>query len=141
MAQGLILLFFIRGVAYMHVLPRIAILYSTVLEMFMDFMHFFVLFGTLWPVLAFVGMWSFGDEMPEFSSFTMAWYTQFQMIVGDFILPNGQVSGFAQVSACTVVGQVAVNRLIHGGPKRPSGGSVSVDSDPAATQCRRAISR
>ena len=107
MAQGLFLLLFIRGVAYMHVLPRIAILYSTVLEMFMDFMHFFVLFGTLWPVLAFVGMWSFGDEMPEFSSFTMAWYTQFQMIVGDFILPNGQELGFSAFSAPTVIRQVA----------------------------------
>merc|ERR1719491_2404879 len=89
----LILLFFARVVIYMRVHPRIAILYSTLLQMSLDFMHFLILFCTLYVVLAFLAMWSFGDFMPDFASLQIACYTQFRMIVGEFNLPSGKNSG------------------------------------------------
>jgi len=93
-ARILVLLFFVRIVIYMRVHPRIAILYSTLIEMYMDFMHFLLLATTLYCVLAFLGTWSFGDKVADFGDFQTSLYTQFRMIVGEFNLPTDEDSGF-----------------------------------------------
>jgi len=89
-----LLLFFIRVVVYMRVHPRIAVLYATIIEMSADFFHFCILFITLFCVLAFLAMWTFGDKVADFGNFWTACYTQFRMLVGEFQMPTGENSGF-----------------------------------------------
>jgi len=52
------------------------------------------LFITLFCVLAFLAMWSFGDKVADFGNFWTACYTQFRMLVGEFQMPIGENSGF-----------------------------------------------
>jgi len=93
-ARILILLFFVRCVIYMRAHPRIAILYSTLRDMFGDFVHFMLLAATLYCVLAFLATWSFGDKSADFGDFQTSMYTQFRMIVGEHDLPKGDAAGF-----------------------------------------------
>lgn len=63
-----------------------------------DMFHFFILFATLYSLLAFLARWVFGDSLAQFKSFNAALYTQvshpcgmfkattlqFQMLIGEW---------------------------------------------------------
>jgi len=48
----------------------------------------------LFAVLAYLGMWSFGDQKADFRDFGTAMYTQFRMLVGEFNMDTGEEAGF-----------------------------------------------
>ncbi|CAD7939844.1 unnamed protein product [Amoebophrya sp. A120] len=84
----LVLLMFFRIVAYLRVHPRIAVLYKTIEVALDDLFHFFIVFGLLYAVLAFIGVWMFGAINPKFASFMDSFITQFEMLMGEYPWPE-----------------------------------------------------
>ncbi|EER08668.1 hypothetical protein Pmar_PMAR017726 [Perkinsus marinus ATCC 50983] len=73
-----------RFVFFLATHPRVAILAETVRIGSDDMFHFFILFATLYSLLAFLARWVFGDSLAQFKSFNAALYTQFQMLIGEW---------------------------------------------------------
>ncbi|KAF4685665.1 hypothetical protein FOZ60_006291 [Perkinsus olseni] len=65
-----------RFVFFLATHPRVAILAETVRIGSDDMFHFFILFATLYSLLAFLARWVFGDSLAQFKSFNDALYTQ-----------------------------------------------------------------
>eukprot|EP00929_Paragymnodinium_shiwhaense_P105520 TRINITY_DN70579_c0_g1_i1.p1 TRINITY_DN70579_c0_g1~~TRINITY_DN70579_c0_g1_i1.p1 ORF type:complete len:2764 (-),score=583.45 TRINITY_DN70579_c0_g1_i1:26-8317(-) len=87
-AKILTVMYLLRLIVYMKVHPQVATLYLTCKIMIGDFFHFLVLFQMIYGCMCFYAMWTLGDKMKEFRSMSMAAYTQFGMLVGEFILPE-----------------------------------------------------
>jgi hypothetical protein len=82
---------FLRFVGFMSLHPRIALMVDTIRNITDDVVHFIITGSALFCTLAFQGFWSFGMDDPAFESFTMAMWTQFQMIIGFYPWPPGGV--------------------------------------------------
>merc|ERR1719217_590427 len=69
---------------------------DTILNIMDDVIHFFFVSLALFFTLAFQAFWSFGMDDPNFETFTMALWTQFKMVVGDYPWPDGGLKGGMQ---------------------------------------------
>merc|ERR1712151_1373879 len=64
--------------------PRLQIVSTTISRSFLDIVHFFLVFFTIFFCFAFIGHIFFGADVHEFSSVWKAFYTCFSTLMGEF---------------------------------------------------------
>lgn len=64
--------------------PRLAVVTQTLENSFVDFVHFFIVFLTMYMSYVISGMFLFGHRMADFSSLELAFTKCFLMLNGDF---------------------------------------------------------
>eukprot|EP00931_Biecheleriopsis_adriatica_P027109 TRINITY_DN16357_c0_g1_i4.p1 TRINITY_DN16357_c0_g1~~TRINITY_DN16357_c0_g1_i4.p1 ORF type:complete len:854 (+),score=141.78 TRINITY_DN16357_c0_g1_i4:42-2603(+) len=80
---------FLQLVFYFNAHPRMAMLTSTVQKGLTNMIHFALLFGTLFLMLAFMSHWLLGGAIRSFETFGGAVETQTRMLFGEFIYVDG----------------------------------------------------
>jgi hypothetical protein len=88
MGYFVFMMFFFQLMVYFNAHPRVAILAQTVKNGIDDVFHFFILFGFMFSVLAYLGHWMFGAQVEGFETFIQAGVRQFEMVVGEFPWDN-----------------------------------------------------
>ena len=66
MGYFVFMMFFFQLMVYFNAHPRVAILAQTVKNGIDDVFHFFILFGFMFSVLAYLGHWMFGAQVEGF---------------------------------------------------------------------------
>eukprot|EP00927_Polykrikos_kofoidii_P042080 TRINITY_DN3594_c0_g1_i12.p1 TRINITY_DN3594_c0_g1~~TRINITY_DN3594_c0_g1_i12.p1 ORF type:complete len:1198 (+),score=196.68 TRINITY_DN3594_c0_g1_i12:64-3657(+) len=88
----MILCMFERLTYYLALHPRLSIMVRTMKAAADDIVHFMIYLLVLGAVLAFLAVWSFGIENPQYASVTSTVYTMARMFIGDFVLPQEGIS-------------------------------------------------
>jgi Polycystin cation channel len=64
--------------------PRVSMLAETLRIGSDDFLHFLIIFFSLFVLFTFMGYWAFGSELQSFSSIPITMQTQFQSLTGNW---------------------------------------------------------
>lgn len=88
-AYMLLCVMFMRLVLYFSLHPRMAVLTATLSRIADGMFHFLIYFLLVFLFLAYVGYWRFSvDNFVSFGTFSKTFYTQFQMLCGNFPFPS-----------------------------------------------------
>merc|ERR1719506_1530682 len=90
------MLFFmlLRVIIYLNCHPRIAVLYGTVMACLDDLMHFFIIAVIIYAVFPYSAYWMIGAENSKFETLGSAYWSQFEMIIGEFPFNENEASNF-----------------------------------------------
>jgi len=98
---------FLQLIFYFSAHPRMGVLTATVAKAMNNILHFLLLFGVLFLMLAFMAHWMLADHITEFATFGSTVSAQGRMIYGEFIYAPGASDLYGQytvmywVYACT----------------------------------------
>jgi hypothetical protein len=84
----------LRVIIYMNCHPRIAVLYGTILACLDDLMHFMIIASVIYSVFAYSAYWMIGSENLKFETLPSAYWSQFEMIIGEFPFAEQEASFF-----------------------------------------------
>jgi len=76
---------FMQLILYFGLHPKMAVLTNTVWKAMDQMVHFLMLFGVLFIMLAFMAHWMLGEKLEEFGTFGDAVSSQGRMLFGEFI--------------------------------------------------------
>mmetsp|Transcript_17844 Transcript_17844/g.32328 ORF Transcript_17844/g.32328 Transcript_17844/m.32328 type:complete len:794 (-) Transcript_17844:100-2481(-) len=80
---------FLQLIFYFSAHPKMGVLTATVSRAMTNIIHFLLLFGLLFLMLAFMAHWMLADHIPEFATFGDTVAAQSRMIYGEFIYASG----------------------------------------------------
>merc|ERR1712032_1136058 len=80
---------FLQLIFYFNVHPRMAILTSTIVKASSNIVHFFLIFGVLYIMLAFMAHWMLGPSISQFGTLADTIKNQCRMMFGEFLQADG----------------------------------------------------
>jgi hypothetical protein len=82
--QGMSLLFvLLRFLGMMHFQPRLGLITKTLYNAAQDLFHFVILFMVVFIGFNYLSWWIYGSELDMFSTFNLAFNTNYKMMLGD----------------------------------------------------------
>jgi len=95
-AYVIVFMCLLRLIQYMEVHPRIDLIARTVKTAAGDMFHFFLIFLSVFSILAWLAHWSFGPDKIMFSTFQTSVNTCFQMLIGEYPFEDEWTEGWPQ---------------------------------------------
>lgn len=97
--------------------PKLAVVTNTLANCFVDFVHFFIVFWTMFMSYVLAAMFLFGHRIAEFSSTEMAISKCFLLLLGDFdfdelMEENPVTAGLWFYTFCIFMTQIILNMML-----------------------------